>query len=58
MKYETIEIEASQYQDEDDCLSAAASDIAAERGLEGYDLSPRWADDQRDVILVDVPAVE
>lgn len=55
-KTTTIRIPATQYVDADDCLAAAAADVAAERGLEGWDLSPRWADEQRDVILLDVPA--
>lgn len=52
----TIRLPAAQFADYDDCLSAAAKMIAAERGLEGWDLSPRWANEQRDEILIDVPA--
>lgn len=52
----TIRIPAAQYVDEDDCLSAAARDYAEQHDLVGWELSPRWADDQRDEILLDVPA--
>ena len=56
--YTTLTIPAAQYADYDDCLAAAAADVARERKIPGdYDLSPRWADDDRDEILVDVPAV-
>jgi hypothetical protein len=51
-----IRIDASRYEDSDDCLRTAADAIATDRGLEGWDLSPRWEDDQRDTVLVDVPA--
>lgn len=54
-KYTTIRIPAARYEDCDDCLTAAANDVAEERGLKGWDLSPRWEDDERDTILVDVP---
>ena len=57
MTTETIRIDARRYEDHDDCLTAAAADVARERGLEGWDLSPRWADDQRDTILLDVPVI-
>ncbi len=52
----TIRIPAAQYQDFDNCLEAAADDVAADRGLQGWDLNPRWEDDQRDTILIDIPA--
>ncbi len=52
----TISIDASRYADSEDCLTDAASDIASERDLHGWDLSPRWEDDERAIILVDVPA--
>lgn len=52
----TIRLPAAQFADYDDCLTAAAKMIAAERDLKGWDLSPRWADEQRDEILIDVPA--
>lgn len=52
----TVRVPAARYADHDDCLEAAAEDYAAEHDLEGWDLSPRWADDQRDEILLSVPA--
>ena len=55
-KHTTIRVDAARYADEDDSLAAAAAEVAAERGLDGYDLSPRWEDDQRETILLDVPA--
>lgn len=54
-KYTTIRIAAARYEDADDCLGAAADEIARERGLTGYDLSPRWEDDEREAILLDIP---
>jgi hypothetical protein len=53
----TLSIDAKKYEDHDDCLAAAASDVAAERGLQGRDLSPRWQDDERETILIDIPDV-
>lgn len=59
MAHTTLTIPAAQYADYDDCLAAAAADVAQEHGVPaGYDMSPRWADDDRDEILVDVPAGE
>lgn len=55
MKYLTLEIDSSEYEDCDDCLAAAAAAVAFDHNLKGYDLSPRWKDDTREVILVDVP---
>lgn len=53
----TITVSAAQYEDHDDCLTAAAEDYISEHSdLEGYDLDARWADDQRDEILLTVPA--
>lgn len=52
----TIEIKAAQYADSDDCLAAAERDYAEAHDLEGWDLSPRWADDERETILLSVPA--
>lgn len=54
--YTTLTIPAAQYADADDCLAAAAADVAQEHGVPaGYDMAPRWASDDRDEILVDVP---
>ena len=56
-KHTTIEIDAAQYEDCEDCLSAAAEEYADEHPeCRGYDMAPRWRDDGRDVILIDVPA--
>ena len=51
-----LSIPASRYDDSDDCLADAAADYAAEHDLAGWNLSPRWADDERTEILLDVPA--
>lgn len=55
-KHTTIRVAAARYEDEDDCLSAAAETVARERDLTGYDLDARWEDDERDAILLDIPA--
>lgn len=55
-KHKTIRIDAKRYEDSEDCLADAASDVAEELELSGYEMSPRWENDERDVILVDVPA--
>jgi hypothetical protein len=49
-----ITIDAAPFADHDDCLGAAA-DFAAAHGLEGWDLDPRWEDDQRETIVLAVP---
>lgn len=52
----TVRLHVADYTDHDDCLAAAAEEYASEHGLEGWDLEPRWADGQRDEILLTVPA--
>lgn len=53
-----VRIDAHQYENHDDCLTAAAEDYAEEHGLGGWDLDPRWEnDDERDTILLSVPDV-
>lgn len=52
----TVRISAKRYTDSDDCLADAAADYAREHGLDGWDLDARWEDDQRDAILLTVPA--
>lgn len=52
----TIRIAASRYEDAEDCLSAAAADVASARDLAGYEFGARWEDDERDTILLDIPA--
>jgi hypothetical protein len=55
--YITLQIDAKQYEDRDDCLAAAAADIVSDHpDTVGYDMSPRWADESRAIVLVDVPA--
>lgn len=57
MTHTTITVPARRYADADDCLAAAAADyVARHPDAAGYDLSPRWADDDRDTIALDVPA--
>ena len=51
-----IEIDAAKYEDHDDCLAAAVRDVQKARGLKGWALRARWADDNRETILIDVPA--
>lgn len=51
-----ITVPANQYADYDDCLAAAANDCIKEHKLYGWDLSPRWADDDsREEIVLSVP---
>lgn len=53
----TVEIDAKQYEDSDDCFAAAVEDYIEDHPeAEGHDLNPRWKEDEeRDVILLDVP---
>ncbi len=51
-----ITVPAADYVDADDCLQAAADAYAATHDLGGWDLSPRWTDEQRDSITLTVPA--
>jgi hypothetical protein len=50
-----ITIDAAPFADHDDCLQVAAADFAAARGLEGWDLDPKWADSQRETIVLTAP---
>jgi hypothetical protein len=52
----TVAIPAERYEHVDDCLGAAAADAKALLGLDAWNLRPRWADEQRECILLDVPA--
>jgi hypothetical protein len=52
----TIEVDAKQYEDYDDCLKAAADDFAATHSCQGWDLEPRWTDDERNTIALTVPS--
>jgi hypothetical protein len=49
-----LSVPAAAYVDYDDCLTVAASDVAEVFGLPAWKVDARWADDQRDEILVDV----
>lgn len=51
----TIKIDAAQYADEGDCLTAAAQDYARDNDLDDWDLDACWEDEQRDTILLTVP---
>ena len=52
----TLRIDARRYEDEDDCLAAAAESVAQGLDLAGWDLSQRWEDDAtREVILLAIP---
>lgn len=56
-KYTRVTVPAAPYADEDDCLAAAAADYAEEHDLEGWQVTAvDWASDQRDEIVLDVPA--
>lgn len=57
-KHITIEVDAAPYEDHDDCLQAAADDYVSDHPeAQGYDMNPRWADEETDrsTILLDVP---
>lgn len=43
---------AADYADHDDCLTAAAEEFAEENGLEYWEVTAAWEDDQRDVIVI------
>lgn len=52
-----VTIDAARYADYDDCLAAAAAEYVEDHpNAAGYDLSPRWADDDRDQIVLTVPS--
>ena len=53
----SIELSAKQFADHDDCLEAAVSEVVSQYpDARGYDHEARYADDERETILVDVPA--
>lgn len=52
----TIAVPASPYEDSDDCLADAARDACVRYGLISDPLGARWSDDERDEILLDIPA--
>lgn len=53
----TREITVTANPDADDCLSEAAAEYIREhRELRGYDLAPRWTDeDDRETVTLSVP---
>jgi hypothetical protein len=54
----TIEINARAYEDCDDCLTAAAQDVADDLGLETWQVTAEWDDEiERDWIIVHIPEV-
>ena len=55
-KYTTITVSAKGYEDEDDCLAAAARDYAREHDLEAWEVEADWVSDERDEIALKVPA--
>lgn len=58
MNEREVRISAARYVDYDDCLAAAAAEYSAAHALAGWDLAPRWADEQRDEIILTAPARE
>ena len=55
MKTMTIKLDGKPYHHFDDPLAVSTRDLARELILWGVDLSPRWEDDQRETILLDIP---
>jgi hypothetical protein len=56
METKTITVPASRYEGFDDSLSAAEEAAREDLGLAGWDLSPRWADEERERINLTIPA--
>jgi len=52
MAKRTVEIQASKVEDHDDCLAAAAAIVAEREGLEDWQVSARWTDEDRETITV------
>jgi len=50
-----IRIDAAAYAADDDCLVAAAADYADAHNLAGWELDARWADEQRETIILTIP---
>lgn len=57
-----ITIESKRYEDQDDCLTAAAEEFAADHGLDSWQVKARWAEapghgdgTDRDHIVLTVP---
>jgi hypothetical protein len=55
--YRTVRFPARRFEDHDDSLKACADAYVAEHPeARGYHMDARWEDEDRDVILLDVPA--
>ena len=54
--YVTVTVPAAGYAGDDDSLAAAVRDVRADLDLRGYDLDAEWGDDDRDTIVVEIPA--
>jgi hypothetical protein len=53
----TVTLNAGTFAGADDCLAAAAAwYVERNPELAGWNLAPRWASDDRDEILLTVPA--
>lgn len=51
-----VRVDAARYRDYSDSLAAAQDDVRECYGLDGYDLDPRWDDDElRECIVLTVP---
>jgi hypothetical protein len=56
MSPKSIEIDVSANADADDCLADAAERYVADHPeVAGYDLAPRWTDDERETVTLTVP---
>ena len=51
-----ITVSSAPYADHDDCLAEAAAEYAADHDLEGWQVEACWLDDERDEIVLTVPA--
>lgn len=54
-KHITLRIAAAEYENHDDVLAAVAAEVGRDTGRRDYDYSPRWEDNQRDHVLIDLP---
>ena len=53
---ETIRVSAAKYQDKENCLMAAAQELAEEFELQEWEVAAEWEDDERNVIVLTVLA--
>ncbi len=51
-----ISVSSSRYSDTDDSLAAASTEATERFGLAGWDLDPRWSDEERESITMTLPA--